>query len=72
MKFVVMRSDFGDYWIAKTTAELPDSVRAFNEFEDAKETALSLNDSIENEEELIDLTEDDVEEIDKDMFKWLA
>lgn len=72
MKYIIMRSSFGDYWIGKTKLELPDNAKAFDNFEDAREKAMTLCTSCENRDEL-EFTEEDVEEIiDKKIFKWLT
>ena len=74
MKYVVMRSGFGDYWIGKTKLELPDDARAFDGFEDAREEAMALCDQCENRDELELMDEDEIEDeiTSKEMFRWLA
>ena len=75
MKFVIMRSGFGDYWIGKfdeTKVKLPKKVKEFSNYDDALQKALSMNDSIENEDELISAEENEIEELDEDMLRWIA
>lgn len=75
MKFVVMKSGFGDYWIGKfddTKVDLPKEAKAFDDYEDALEEALALNDSIENQDELESVEEDDIEELNEDMLRWIV
>lgn len=76
MKFVVMKSGFGDFWIGKTDLELPKQAKAFDNFEDAQEVAMELCVTCENRDELEFMEEDEIETedeiIDKKMLKWLA
>ena len=75
MKFVVMMSGFGDYWVGKfdeTKVDLPESAKAFDDYDDTLDVALALNDSIENQDELESVEEDDIEELDENMLKWIA
>ena len=73
MKFVIMKSGFGDYWIGITKLELPDNIKVFGSFEAAREEAMTLCDGYENRDELEYMKEDEIEdEIDEEMFKWLV
>lgn len=74
MKYVIMQSAFGNFWIGKTKLELPDNAKAFDNFEDAREEAMDLCTQCENRDELEDMEEDEVEDeiINKEMWKWLA
>ncbi len=73
MKFVIMKSAFGDFWIGKTNLELPESAKAFNDFEDAKEEAMSLCTQCENRDEIEFMDESEIEEItNEEMLKWLV
>ena len=75
MKFVIMKSGFGDYWIGKfdeTKVDLPVNAKAFDEYDDALNTALDLNDSIENQDELVSVEEDEIDELDDGMLAWIA
>lgn len=75
MKFVLMKSGFGDYWIGKfdeTKVDLPENARTFDDYDDALEEALALNDSIANQDELESVEEDDIEELDENMLKWIV
>lgn len=70
MNFAIMRSGFGDYWIGKTELPVKDG-SIFSTLEDALDQAKSLNDSIENQDELDATTEEDVEEVDDAMVeRW--
>lgn len=75
MNYVIGKSGFGDYWIGKTPKPVKGKLN-FQTFEDAKEEALSRNDSIENQSELNVEEEDyfcDDEErfLRKAMYRWL-
>lgn len=75
MKFVVMKSGFGDLWIGKfdeTKVDLPKRAKAFDDYDDALEEALNLNDSIENQDELESVEEDEIDELDENMLKWIV
>ena len=75
MKFVVMKSGFGDYWIGKfdeTKVDLPKDAKIFDDYDNALEEALALNDSMENQDELEYTEEDDIEELDEGMLKWIV
>ena len=74
MKFVIMKSGFGDYWISKTKSELPDNAKVFDSFEAAKEEAIILCIQCENRDELECTKENEIENeiVDEEMFKWLA
>ena len=75
MKFVIMKSGFGSYWISKfdeTKVKLPKKVKEFSNYDDALQKALSMNDSIENEDELISTEENEIEELSEDMLRWIA
>ena len=76
MKFVIMESAFGDFWIGKTNLTLPEHAKSFDLFEDAKEEAISLCTQCENRDELESVEENDIdiedEIIDVKMLKWLA
>ncbi len=73
MKFIVMRSVFGDLWVGKTDLELPEDAKKFDTFEDAKEEAMGLCVTCDNRDELEYVEEDEIEEITgKKMLKWLA
>jgi len=71
MNFVVMKSGFGDYWIGGTKLEADEKV-VFSDFESAIEKAEDLNDSIENQEELEEMTEEEVEEILEGTEKFIV
>ena len=72
MKFVIVKSIFGDFWIGKTNLTLPEHAKAFNSFEDAKEEAMALCTQCENRDELEIMEEDEVEgEITEGILKWL-
>ena len=66
MKYIIMKSGFGDYWIGKTKLELPDYVRAFDDFEDAREEAMNRCTQCENRDELELTEEEETEEIDRE------
>ena len=70
VNYAVMRSAFGDLWIGGTYLE-PNEKSIFATFDDALETAKSLNDSIENADELDATTEEGVEVFIKDMERWI-
>jgi len=77
MKYVIMKSAFGDYWIGKTKLKLPDNAKAFDDFEDAREEAMALCTQCENRDELelveeTEYFEDEDEITDEAMWKWLA
>lgn len=74
MKYVIMRSGFGDIWIGKTKLELPDDAKVFDDYEDAKEEVMALCTQCENRDELEIMEEDEIEDeiTDEKMFKWLA
>lgn len=74
MKYVIMRSAFGDYWITKTELKLPDTAEAFDDFEDAKEEAMSLCTQCDNRDELEFMEEDEIEDelTNPEMLKWLV
>lgn len=74
MKYVIMKSAFGDYWVGKTDLELPDDAKAFDDFETAKERAMDLCVTCDNRDELEFMKEDEVEDeiILEEMLKWLA
>ena len=73
MKFIVMRSVFGDLWVGKTDLELPKDAKKFDTFEDAKKEAMGLCVTCDNRDELEYVEEDEIEEITgKKMLKWLA
>ena len=75
MKFVIMRSGFGDYWIGKfdeTKVDLPITAMEFDEYNNALEKALDLNDSIENQDELESVEEEEIEELNENMLDWIA
>ena len=74
MKFIIMKSGFGDYWISKTKSELPDNAKVFDSFEAAREEAIALCTQCENHDELEYVKEDEIEDeiVDEEMFKWLA
>lgn len=74
MKYVIMQSVFGDYWVGKTKLKLPDSARAFNDFEVAHDVMMDLCAQCENRDELELMEEDDIEDeiTNKEMLKWLA
>lgn len=61
---------FGDLWIGKTKLE-PNGKSIFTNFDDALEEALQLNDSIENAKELNGMIEEDIDELDENMEKWI-
>ena len=68
--YAVMRSGFGDLWIGKTKLK-PNGKSIFASFDGAKERAEQLNDSIENAEELDDMTEEDIKPLGENMEKWI-
>ena len=74
MKYVIMKSRFGDYWIGKTGLGLPDKAKVFDDFEDARKEAMSLCTQCENRDELELMEEEEIEEEidDKEMLRWLA
>ena len=75
MKYVIMKSGLGDYWIGKFNEkkmDLPKKAEAFDDYEDALEEALALNDSIENQDELESIEEDEIEELNENMLKWIV
>lgn len=75
MKFVIMKSGFGDYWIGRfdeTKVDLSGDIKAFNDYEDALEEALGLADSIENQDILECECEENIEELNANMIKWKA
>lgn len=73
MKYIIMKSGFGDYWIGKTRLELPDNAKAFDDFESAREGAMNLCTQCENCDELELINEEEIGEMDnKDMLRWLA
>lgn len=75
MNYVIGRSAFGDYWINRTEQPV-EGKKNFPTFEEAKEEAMALNDSVENQ---IDLDKDEEEYFEeeegkflrKEMYKWL-
>lgn len=71
MNFAVMKSGFGGYWIGKTKLET-NGTSIFSTFDEAMEEAKSLNDSVENLDELEAAKEEDVEELRKEMEKWIV
>ena len=74
MKYVIMKSGFGDIWIGKfdeTKVDLPESAKAFDDYEDALDEALDLNDSIENQDELESVEENEITELDENMLRWI-
>jgi len=75
MKYVIMKSGFGDYWIGKfdtANVDLPKNTKAFDDYENALEKALDLTDSIENQDELESVEENEIEILDENMLKWIA
>jgi len=73
MKYVMMQSRFGDYWVGKTKLELPNDTKIFDNYEDAQEEAMSLCTQCENRDEVESIEEAEVEEVTrKEMLKWLA
>lgn len=73
MKYAIMRSGFGDYWVGKTELELPGDAKAFDDYEDAQDEAVSLCTQCTNRDEVESIEEADVEEItNKEMLNWLA
>lgn len=75
MKFVIMKSGFGDYWIGKfdeKKVDLPITAKVFDDYDDALDETLDLNDSIENRNELESVEEEDIDELGGDMLKWIA
>ncbi len=73
MKYVIMQSGFGDYWVGKTKLELPGEAKVFDDYEDAQDEAASLCMQCDNRDEVESVDEDDLEEVtDKEMLKWLA
>ena len=75
MKYVIMKSGFGDIWIGKfdeTKVDLPESAKAFDDYDDALEEALALNNSIENEDELEAAEKEEIDELDENMLNWIA
>ena len=70
LNFAVMRSGFGDYWVGKTPIK-PNGKSIFASYDEALETALSLNDSIENADELESMAEEDIELLGENMEKWI-
>lgn len=75
MKFVIMLSGFGDYWIGKfneAKVDLPKEAKAFDDYNDALQEALDLADSVENQDELESEEEDEVEEHGENMLKWIV
>ena len=72
MKYIIMKSAFGDYWIGKTKLKLPNGTKAFRNFDDAQ-AAMGRCTQCENRDELEFMEEEEIEEIDnKDMLKWLV
>jgi phage regulator Rha-like protein len=70
-----MKSGFGDYWIGKfdeMKVDLPKKAKTFDDYDEALSAALDSNDSIENEEELESIEEDDVEELGENMLRWIV
>ena len=73
MKFIIMKSAFGDFWIGKTNLALPEHAKSFDLFGDAKEEAMALCTQCEDRDELEFMEEDEIEDIvNKEMWKWLA
>jgi hypothetical protein len=74
MKYVIMQSAFDNYWIGKTKLTPPDGAKVFDDFEGAREEAMSLCIQCENRDELEFMKEDEVEDeiTDESMWKWLA
>ena len=73
MKYVIMLSGSGDYWVGKTQLELPIDAITFDGFEAAREEVMPMCEQCRNRDELELMNEDEVEEItDKVMWKWLA
>jgi hypothetical protein len=74
MKYVIMKSAFGDYWIGRTDLELPDDAQAFDDFEDARIRAMDLCVTCDNRDELEFMEEGEVEDkiTSEKMLRWLA
>ena len=70
MNFAIMKSRFGDYWVGKTKLET-NGASIFSIFDEAVDEAKALNDSIENLYELEEATEEEAEEIPKEMERWI-
>lgn len=75
MKFVIMKSGFDTIWLSKfdeTKVKLPEKAKAFDDYDDALEEALIICDSIENQDDLFNVTEDEIEEHGEKMLRWIA
>ena len=70
MNYAVLKSDFGDYWIGKTKLPVREG-SIFSTFDEAQETALALCDDDIKGVELDEETEGDVEEVSKNLEKWI-
>lgn len=75
MKFVIMKSGFGDLWIGKfdeTKVDLPKNAEAFDDYDNALGVALDLAESNENQDELEYVEKEEIEELDDEMLQWIA